>query len=79
MYVPFTGTGTAGGLGDGSAASSAQLNYPQALCFDSLGNAYIADQSNQLIRKVMASTGAIKTIAGTTQSEWAQILLLSNA
>ena len=68
MYFACTGTGTAGASGDGSAASSAQLNSPQAVRFDSLGNAYIADVNNYIIRKVTASTGAITTIAGPTQS-----------
>ncbi len=30
-----------------------------------LGNVYVADQSNQLVRKVTISTGIITTIAGT--------------
>ena len=58
------GTGTAGPVGDGSAATSAQLANPCGLTLDSQSNVYIADTNNQRIRKVTASTGVITTIAG---------------
>jgi uncharacterized protein (TIGR03437 family) len=48
--------------GDGGPATSAQLNFPWGLAADSLGNLYIADECNGLIRKV--SGGVITTIAG---------------
>jgi sugar lactone lactonase YvrE len=57
------GTGTAGFLGDGGAATSAELNYPTGIAFDSSGNLYIADHVNHRIRKVDTS-GNITTIAG---------------
>ena len=38
--------------GDGEAATSASLNRPAALRFDSNNNAYIADMYNHRIRKV---------------------------
>jgi len=50
--------------GDGSAATSAQLNRPTGIAVDSSGNLYIADWSNYRIRKVTASTGKITTVAG---------------
>jgi sugar lactone lactonase YvrE len=59
------GTGTAGYNGDGISAVTAQLNGPQAVAVDAAGNLYIADYSNNRIRKVTASTGLISTIAGT--------------
>ena len=49
--------------GNGVAASGASLNQPAGVAFDSSGNSYIADQSNNLVRKVDA-TGKITTIAG---------------
>lgn len=50
--------------GDGGPASAAQLNFPAGLAIDSSNNLYIADNSNQVIREVSASTGLISTIAG---------------
>ena len=62
----FAGTGTAGSSGDGSAASSAQLNGPQGLAVDSAGNLYIADTQNHRVRKVTG--GTISTVAGSGTS-----------
>ena len=59
------GTGKAGFSGDGAPATDAQLNGPQGVAVDSLGNLYIADTGNRRIRKVDAATGIITTIAGT--------------
>src|SRR5271155_5068689 len=49
------GTGVAGFGGDGGLATSAVLNHPNRVAFDSLGNMYIADSSNNRIR--MATPG----------------------
>lgn len=54
---------TGGYGGDGGAASSAILNAPAGLTFDSSGNLYIADTCNQRVREVSTS-GTISTIAG---------------
>jgi PKD repeat protein len=59
----IAGTGTQGFSGDGGPATSATLNYPEDVTLDSQGNIYIADSSNNRIRKV--SGGIITTIAGT--------------
>ena len=58
------GSGEAGFSGDGGIAVSAQLNNPQGLAVDELGNLYIADQVNQRIRQV-TPLGIITTVAGT--------------
>jgi trimeric autotransporter adhesin len=59
------GTGSAGALGDGSAATNAQLYSPAGVAVDSSGNVYIADTGNNKVRKVTAATGIIATVAGT--------------
>ena len=66
MYVPCTGTYASGLIGDGSAATSAQLYQPSGIRHDASGNYYICDSSNHAIRMVTASTNIISTIAGTT-------------
>jgi sugar lactone lactonase YvrE len=59
------GNGTAGYSGDGAAATSAKLSSPRGVVVDSSGNIYIADYTNNRIRKVTVSTGFISTVAGT--------------
>ncbi|WP_247233359.1 MopE-related protein, partial [Telluribacter sp. SYSU D00476] len=58
------GNGTASYGGDGGLATSASLYYPSDVAVDAIGNIYIADQSNQRIRRVSASDGTISTVAG---------------
>jgi sugar lactone lactonase YvrE len=62
----FAGTGTVvGNSGDGGPAAGAMLNAPRGIAIDpGSGTLYIADQSNNNIRKVDAG-GTITTIAGT--------------
>jgi len=57
------GTGTAGFSGDGGPAVEASLNLPSGLVFDSRGNLYIADRSNDRVRRVNTK-GVIETFAG---------------
>jgi uncharacterized protein (TIGR03437 family) len=59
----IAGDGTAGYTGDAAAATKAELNDPTGMAFDSAGNLYIADASNNVIRMVSTS-GIISTIAG---------------
>ncbi len=56
------GIGLAGFAGDGGVATAAVLNNPYGVAVDTSGNVYIADTSNQRIRKVTG--GIITTIAG---------------
>ena len=51
--------------GDGGSATLAALSKPSAMLYDSAGNLYIADTNNNAIRKVIAATGIITTVAGT--------------
>ncbi|MFH2011587.1 MAG: RHS repeat-associated core domain-containing protein [Pseudomonadota bacterium] len=55
--------GSSGYYGDGGLATEAKLNDPCGVAADSLGNIYIADKSNNRIRKV-DTNGIITTIAG---------------
>jgi hypothetical protein len=59
------GNGTPGYTGDNGAAISAELYGPSGVDFDSAGNMFIGDTSNNVVRKVDASTQIITTIAGT--------------
>lgn len=59
------GTGTAGALGDGGAATSAQIGYPSGVAVDSKGNIFIADKNNHKVRRVDGNTGVMTTFAGT--------------
>ena len=63
VITTVAGTGSAGYSGDGAAATAAQLTYPSGVAVDRAGNLYIADSSNQRIRKVTADV--ISTVAGT--------------
>jgi sugar lactone lactonase YvrE len=58
------GNGTQGYSGDNGPATSAQLESIYGLAVDSAGNLYITDESDDVVRKVTASTGVISTIAG---------------
>ncbi len=60
----FAGRGPKGFSGDGAAATSAQLNQPLGISLDNMGNLYIADWENAVVRKVNISSGIINTVAG---------------
>lgn len=60
----IVGTGSAGYSGDGGLATNATLNTPTGLALDAAGNMFIADQANNLIRRVDAISGTITTVAG---------------
>ncbi len=59
----IAGTGTSGYNGDSISASSARLCSPTGVTVDNIGNVYIADKCNGLVRKVNVA-GIISTIAG---------------
>ena len=58
------GNGTFGYSGDGGPATSATINVPSDVYADSAGNLFVADSFNNRIRKVVAATGDIQTVAG---------------
>ncbi len=61
----YAGNGTAGYSGDGGAATSAKLQRPSALALDALGDLFIADSGNNVVREVNAFSNIITTVAGT--------------
>lgn len=63
VVTTVVGNGRRGYSGNGVAATSAELNFPQGIAVDSAGNLYIADTNNSCIRKVTTG-GIITTIAG---------------
>ncbi|HEV8132808.1 MAG TPA: IPT/TIG domain-containing protein [Acidobacteriota bacterium] len=65
------GTGEAGFSGDSVTPTTATLNSPQGLAFDSQGNLYIVDTLNHRIRKVDFRTGIITTVAGNGRRDFA--------
>jgi hypothetical protein len=52
-------------VGDGCPATSAILNSPTDVEIDAAGNILIADQQNHRVRRVVAASGVIETLAGT--------------
>jgi sugar lactone lactonase YvrE len=63
IITTVAGNGIAGYSGDGGAATSAQLSYPDGMAVDAAGNLYIADNGNRRIRRVTPG-GIISTVAG---------------
>jgi trimeric autotransporter adhesin len=56
-------SGSCGYNGDGIKATTAHLNVPWSVAFDATGNLYIADGSNNRVRKVNTAD-TISTVAG---------------
>ena len=65
IITRVAGTGAGGLSGDGGLATSAAMDFPNGVAFDAMANMFIADTSNQRIRKVDAATGIISTVAGS--------------
>jgi trimeric autotransporter adhesin len=64
MIATVAGTGTAGYSGDKGAATNANLNNPTGIAANPVGDLFIADTGNHVIRRVYALGGTIFTIAG---------------
>jgi sugar lactone lactonase YvrE len=63
IITTVAGTGSSGYSGDGGAVTNANLSNPQGVALDAMGNLYVADASNNRIRRVDTS-GIIATVAG---------------
>jgi hypothetical protein len=59
----YAGNGDGGYSGDGGAATAAEFAAPTGICLDRNSNLYVADQTNNVIRKI-TSSGLISTVAG---------------
>ncbi len=66
VITTIAGNGIQGYSGNGGLALSASLNNPAGITFDTLGNLYIADGGNNVIRKINKNTNIITTVAGTS-------------
>ena len=60
------GNGTSGTSGDGGLATSAELDQPEGLAVDALGDLFIGDAGNCRIQEVDHTTHDISTVAGGT-------------
>ncbi|TWI93941.1 NHL repeat-containing protein, partial [Mucilaginibacter frigoritolerans] len=58
----FAGNGTAGYVN--GASTTAEFDHPSGLIFDSAGNLYVADEYNQVIRKITPA-GVVSTLSGS--------------
>src|SRR5262249_48624125 len=58
IITTAAGTGAAGYSGDGGPATSAKLWGPAAIVVDSAGNLYVADQFNNVVRKLQPANGS---------------------
>jgi sugar lactone lactonase YvrE len=61
MLTVVAGTGVQGYMGDGAAATNAELDSPQGVAVDAAGNLWIADTHNHCLRRVDAASGVIST------------------
>jgi hypothetical protein len=58
----IAGTGVSGSIGDGGPAISSQIGGHGGLAVDAQGNVFLADQTNNRVREIVASNGVIQTI-----------------
>ena len=62
--VTIAGNGGYSYAGDGGQATSASMRWPTGLAIDSIGNVYVSDSTNNVIRKITVLTGIITTHVG---------------
>ena len=65
VITTVAGTGHEGYTGDGGPAIQATFHEPYSIQIDAIGDIYIVDRLNAVIRKIDAATGTISTVAGT--------------
>lgn len=64
IITTIAGNGAATYSGDGGAATAAGLNNPIGFTSDTVGNMYIGDYGNKVVRRIDGVTGIITTFAG---------------
>ncbi|EFC43317.1 predicted protein [Naegleria gruberi] len=62
--ITIAGNGKQGYNGEGLSGLDSALKEPYSVDMDSDGNIYFADKGNSIIRKILASNGAVITVAG---------------
>ena len=65
LIQTVAGTGVGGFNGNNQSATSAELNQPESVALDSKGDLYIADELNNVVWKVDATTHIMTIVAGT--------------
>ncbi len=61
----LAGTSTQFGSWADGTGSAAKFNNPLGIAADNIGNLWVADASNDVIRKIVIGTGVVTTLAGT--------------
>ena len=66
----FDGNTTSGvqpipGYADSTTSTSVRFFYPSGIVADGVGNLYVADTGNHVIRKIVISSAAVTTLCGT--------------
>jgi secreted PhoX family phosphatase len=69
--INFTGDGTAGYSGNNGPATAAELHDPIGVAIDSVGDLFIVDNGNNVVREVVKATGDIITVAGNGTAGYA--------
>src|SRR5207247_823068 len=60
--------GACGFAGDGGASTAAELNVPMGFAFDATGKLFVADSSNERVRRVEATTTTTTQAPATTST-----------
>ena len=64
LISTLAGNGVADTSPDGTAATAAAINLPAAMAFDRSGDLFFADVAAHRVRRIDASTGLVRTVAG---------------
>ncbi|NNM94855.1 MAG: T9SS type A sorting domain-containing protein [Bacteroidia bacterium] len=62
--ITYAGNGIQGDSGDGGPATAAELSLPVGVAADTIGNIYVTDNGNNVIREIFTN-GTIATFAGS--------------